>query len=244
MNETVTAPQGAADPSADPAVTETPAPVDTGAATDPADPADPPKPSRVERRIAALSARLSAGEQERARLTAENEHYRRQAGPPRPAQPITENDIPRIVEERVAAQLAQRETQGRVERFHEAGRAAFPDWQDRCSSLMQMGADAAFAELLVETPDGARVAAALADDPEELERISGLKTERARAIALGRFAAGMEGKPAPAARNVSRAPAPIRPISGGTSRTEFNESTASTQQLVDHYTKQAMAARR
>ena len=253
MSDT-TDPQGGANP-AEPAApapeTEAPAPAETGAAPEAEAPAEPePKPSRVDRRIAALSARLSAGEQERARLAQEVEQYRRQ-NQPQPDKPITVDDIPRIVEERVAAQLAQRVAAERAEQFHASGKAAFPDWQDRCQSLMQMGADAGFAELLIETPGGAKVAGALADDPEELERITGLKTERARAIAIGRYAAALETRePTPssearAARTipVNKLPPPIRPINGATARTPFNETTATPQQLVEFYSKQAMQKR-
>lgn len=244
MSDTLTDPQDGAAPAEPAAQTEAPAPAADGAATETdetkAEP-DPPKPSRTDRRIAALSARLSAGEQERQRLAQEVEQYRRQ-NQPQPDKPVTPDDIPRIVEERVAAQLAQRVAAERAEQFHASGKAAYPDWQERCQSLMQMGADAGFAELLIETPDGAKVAGALADDPDELERITGLKSERARAIALGRYAAALETRE-PAAKPANRLPPPIRPIAGATARTPFNETTATAQQLVDFYSKQAMQKR-
>jgi hypothetical protein len=243
MSNTTTDPQGGAAPAAEPAATETEAtaPADAGAATETTE-TEQPKPSRVDRRIAALSARLSAGEQERARLAAELERTRTQA--PRQPSPVTPEDIPRLVEQQVAERLER----DRADRFHEAGRASYPDWQDKCAALMQMGADAQIAQLLIETPDGPAVAAALADDPEEMERIAGLRTERARAIALGRFAASMEkkapaGAPAAGARRTTQAPPPIRPIGGGTARAAFNEATATTQQLVEYYAKQAAERR-
>lgn len=243
LSDTQTDPQDGAAPAEPAAPTETQAsaPAADGAATEtPAEP-EPPKPSRTDRRIAALSARLSAGEQERQRLAQEVEQYRRQSQP-QPDKPITPDDIPRIVEERVAAQLAQRVEQERAEAFHASGKAEFKDWTERCQSLMQMGADAQFAQLLIETPDGAKVAGALADDPEELERITGLKSERARAVALGRYAATLETRE-PAAKPANKLPPPIRPINGATARTPFNETTATAQQLVDFYTKQAMQKR-
>lgn len=248
MSET-TDPQGGAAAAAEPAApaettTEAPAPAETGAAETGGDNPEQPKPSRADRRIAALSARLSAGEQERARLAAELDAYRRQANPAQPPQPPRPEDIPRLVEERVGQELTQRMAQERAQTFHEQGRAAFPDWADRCQSLMQMGADPQLAELLIETPGGPKVAAALADDPEEMERIAGLKTERARAIALGRYAAGLEASPGRApARPTSRAPEPIRPVGNGAARVTFNEQTATTQQLVDYYARQAMERR-
>lgn len=237
-----TAPQGEA-PEAELAVTETEttAPVETGAAETET---ENPKPSRVERRIAALSARLSAGEQERVKMAAELEQFRSRANPQQ-ERPLTEADLPRVLEERIAAELTKRDELARVQGFHDAGKAAFPDWADRCTSLMEMGADQAFAEILVGMgKDGAQVAAALSDDPDEMERIAGLKTERARAIALGKYSAKLESAPPPAAKLVTRAPAPIRPIGGGSVKAVFNERTATPQQLMDYYSAQAMEARR
>ena len=110
---------------------------------------------------------------------------------------------------------------------------------------MKMGADGGFAQLLVEMPDGVKVAAALAADPAEVERIANLRSERARAVALGKYAATIEDTP-PARGNghshatptpqMTRAPAPIRPVTGR-ANPQFNEYTASGEQLVDMYLK-------
>lgn len=247
MSETIeTAPQDGGALAPEPAVTtEAPAPAETGAASDTTDDTtpEPAKPSRTERRIAALSARLSAGEAERNRLAAELEQYRRQA-PPQPERPPTAEDIPRLVEQRVAAELEQRLGKERADRFHEQGRAEFKDWQDKCQSLISMGADAQFAQLLLDAPDGVKVAAALADDPEAMEAIAALKTERGRALALGRFAATLEAKPAAPVRSVSRAPAPIRPVTGS-AKAEFNEYLeADASKLSEYYARQHMERRR
>jgi hypothetical protein len=239
-----TDPQGGAETPAEPVATETEAtaPAETGAADETDETAEPAKPTRTERRIAALRARLTAGEAEHARLAQEVEQYRRQAQP-QPDKPITAEDIPRIVEERVAAQLAQRVEQERAENFHAAGKAEFKDWGERCQSLMQMGFDAPLAQLLIETPGGAKVAGALADDPEAAETIAGLKTATARALALGRYAATLETREPPA-RKTSPLPAPIKPLAGATARTVFDESKASAAQLVEYYSKQAQTPHR
>ena len=149
-----------------------------------------------------------------------------QPAPQPQALPQTPEELERLIDARAEAKAAQQASQARADAFHEQGRAAYADWTDRCTSLMQMGADAGFSQLLVEMPEGARVAGALADDPEELERIAAIKTERGRAIALGKFAAKLpEEKPAAAPRRaVSRAPAPIRPVNG-TANPTFNEYT-------------------
>jgi hypothetical protein len=243
MSETNPQAEGAPPPEPAAPATEAPAPAAEGAARETTDETKEPepKPSRTDRRIAALSARLAASAQEQARQAQELEHYRRQVAP-QFAEPTLTPEQQAAVDRVVEAKLAQRVEAERSESFHTQGRAAYPDWSERCQSLMQMGADAQFAQLLIETPDGAKVAGALADDPEELERITGLRSERARAIALGKFAATLESKPAAPART-SRAPAPIRPINGASARVEFDEHTATPQQLVEFYSKQAMAKR-
>jgi hypothetical protein len=247
MSETETAPQGGAQ--AEPAALDTDpnAPGTDGAATE-TEPteeqvAEKARQSRFDKSFARLSAQITAGRQETERLRAENEALRRNGGAQPEPQPLpqTPEELERLIDARAETKAATAAVQARVAAFHETGRAAFPDWTERCQSLMQMGADPQFAELLVETSDGAKVAAALADEPEEMERIAGLKSDRARAIALGRFAATLSDKPAPVQRT-SQAPAPIRPI-GGSTRTVFNEYTATAEQLTEHYSREAMKAR-
>jgi hypothetical protein len=86
------------------------------------------------------------------------------------------------------------------------------------------------------------VVAALAEDPEALQRIVKLDGERARAVALGKYAAtlgadnGNGHARAAAPLPVTRAPAPVRPVTGRASPV-FNEYTAPPEQLVDVYLK-------
>ena len=216
-----TAPPGGGEAAPEPAPAETTAPVEQGGeATE-----QQPKPSYAERRISVLSARLAAQSAEleaaAAGLPAAADQHQQQW-------PQTPEELERIVDARAEAKAAAVAAQTRAQAFHEQGRANYADWTERCQSLMAMGADAPFSQLLVEMPDGARVAAALADNPEELERIASLRTERARAIELGKFAAkAVEATPAAAPRRpVSRAPAPIRPLGSGTANPVFNEYTA------------------
>jgi hypothetical protein len=239
MSETTeTVPQDGGAPAPEPA--EAPAPADTGAATETTETTEQPKPSRADRRIAALSARLSAGEQERARLAAELDRFRR--GEPAEQPTHVPPELQPVIRREVEAGIAQAREQERVQAFHAAGRAAHADWAERCQSLIQMGSDAAFSQLLVATPDGHKIAAALADEPEELERIAALQSDRARAIEIGKFAAKIEGRDPPPRRALSKAPPPIKPI-GGSRTVEPSEATMTAQQLVDFYSKQALDAR-
>ena len=188
--------------------------------------------SRGDRRFAAITAKLSAAERIQAQQAAELEFYRRQAQSQPPADETPEQ---RYHRERAAIR-ADVETQIRTERFHEQGATEYGDWKQRCDDLVKMGADANFAQLLVEMPDGVRVAGSLAADPAEVERIAGLRSERARAVALGKYAAtlgtgnGNGNGHAPTPVPSTRAPAPVRPVTGRAAPV-FNEYTASPSNL-------------
>lgn len=198
-------------------------------ADEPEKPAEPAKPEKTpeekraeaeDRRYRTLyaqryaeKARADAAEAARADL---QERIRQLENPNQPQPP----DIDKLVAERAEALVQQREGQARITDFHTAGQAAYPDWESRCKDLMEMGADAGLSHLLVELPDGARVAGSLAENPQELQRIAEIKTERGRAIALGRYSAELAARPPPPPVAQSRAPAPIQPPSGGRARGE------------------------
>jgi hypothetical protein len=197
------------------------------------------------RRVAQVRARLAAAERREAEQLAELEFYRRQA-----ANVAPQDETPEMRYQRERAQIrTEVEQQIRTETFHQQGAAQYGDWKQRCDDLIGMGADPGFAALLVEMPggEGVKVAAALAADPDAVERISQLRTERARAVALGKYAATIEDAPtaAPmrvngaAAPAVTRAPAPVRPVTGRASP-QFNEYTATAQQLADFYMRQTL----
>jgi hypothetical protein len=248
MSETTE--QAGAGPTEDPAPQPAPAPASTPADTTTeadarAEDTDAARSARDERRWATLSAKLAAGDAERDRLAQQLEDMRRRA-PPEPPDIQLTPEMQAIVDRRVAEERARERVAVRVEDFHSAGRAAYPDWAARCASLMSMGADPQIAELLVETPGGARVAAALADDPAELRKIAETRTAAGRALALGRFAASVgaeQDEPLPTLRNVSRAPPPPRTVGNGRVQPTVDPTRMTTDQLVDMYQREAMARR-
>jgi hypothetical protein len=188
----------------------------------------------ADKRFAVLTAKLSAAERIQAEQRSELEFLRAQR---QPAAPVA--DTPEAREQQMRQQIrAEEGVRLRAERFHQEGAAEFSDWSKKCADLMAMGVDKEFASLLLEMPNAPRVVAALADDPEEVQRIAGIYSERGRAIALGAYAAKLNNGAAAAPAPVTRAPAPVRPVSGRASPT-FNEYTASAQDLVDHYLKPA-----
>jgi hypothetical protein len=236
MSETTERPEGtpAPEPAAAPAPESTPAPTEAPEQT-PEQEAE--RKSKADRRFAELTAKLGAAQRERERQAAELEFYRRQVQQPQPGTPETPEQAAARIRAEVRAEV---ETQIRTERFHEQGASQFTDWKQRCDDLVAMGADPGFAQLLVEMPDGVKVTAALAADPNEVQRIANIRSERGRAIALGKYAASLEDTPraaTAAASSVSRAPAPIRPVTGRAAPT-FNEYSADAQTLVDRYMKQ------
>jgi hypothetical protein len=237
---------------------------DPGGAPQPAVPDPPPQESTPEpdapeqteeeaqrrerdtegRRVAQVRARLAAAERREAEQLAELEFYRRQAANVAPQDETPEQ---RSQRERMEIRAEER-AKIRTETFHQQGAAQYADWKQRCDDLMAMGADPQIASLLVEMPadEGVRVAAALASDPDALQRIANLQTERARSMALGKYAATIEDAPSRPVNGhsappipVTRAPAPVRPVTGRASP-QFNEYTATAQQLADFYMKQSM----
>lgn len=193
-----------------------------------------------DRRWARLTARFSTLSRERdelAQRVAHLEQARHQATTgEQPPSPELQNYI-RAEAQRLAEEARVEE---RKQSFHAAGSAAYEDWQERCQNLIAMGADPGLAALLVDMPNGAKLAGELHDNPDELERIASIRSERGRAVALGQFAAKLEQRPA---RTVSRAPRPPTPVTGR-AEPKFNEYQASAQDLVAHYTKQAMEQQR
>jgi len=245
MSETIetTAPQGGGEATAAPEPAETEAqataPAEQGAATEqpehkPAgDEGDP-----AAKRIARLTARYAQTARERDELASRVAQLQAAHLNGSGATDAQHEELINARAEQIANERAARQ---RIEAFHEAGREAFPDWQEKCQGLMAMGADAAMSQLLVEMKDGPRIAAALHDDPDELERITRLSTPTARAVALGQFAAKVEARPT-RARTVSQAPAPIRPVTGR-ANPQFDEyragdPTNGNEALVDYYMKQ------
>ena len=243
MSETTETPDGGTPPEPQPTPASEPTQQPEPAEDTPQREAEEAR-DKEDRRIAQLRARLGAAEREREQQRAELEHYRRQAQQYAPTEETPEQALARIEREadaRAEAKIA-------AKRFHEEGRAAYRDWGQRTQDLIDMGADPNMASLLIEMPGGVRVAAALAEDPAELQRITSIQSERGRAIALGRYAASLEagdggnGHAAQPARQVTRAPAPIRPVTGRVNP-QVNEYTMNAQQLVEKWTSEDLAAR-
>lgn len=209
-------------------------------------PEAPPEPdpkeaeARLNKRIAFLRAQASTAQRERDQFAARLAAVEAQARQAQPQQQPVDPQIQQAIQAEAHRISEHERTQERIQAFHAEGREAYPDWPQRMNDLQAMGADAEMANLLVSMTGGHKIAAALRDEPEELERIAALRGERARAIALGQYAAKLAATPT---RQISRAPPPPKPVQGRVAPV-FNEQQATTDQLVDFYAKQAMERRR
>lgn len=196
------------------------------------EPAQPPEHTDEERqraeqrRINRLTARLTALSQTNEQLQAQLAQMQRP--PPPPVDP----QIQQLIDQEANRKLEERMLAEKIRTFHEAGREAYPDWRERCDNLQAMGA-IPISALMVEMPNGAKVAAALHDDPEELAHILSIPTERGRSIALGQFEAKLAAR---TVRPVSKAPKPPAIVTQRTAP-QFDPYSASTEQLLKEWSK-------
>jgi hypothetical protein len=254
MSDTeTTVPQDGGAPASEPIITgstEAPPPVETETTTEATpeqEAEEQPRQRRGDRRLAVLAAQSRAAQEQLARQSAELEDLRRRVGSAQPEQPQIPQEWQPILDREVEARIAARAQQQAREAFHDAGKQMAPqEWATICKDLEDMGADAPLSWVLVEMGrEGAKAAVALHENPEDLERIAALKTPTARAIALGKYAATLEATPAPPRRaaQVSRAPAPIRPVNGSVNP-EPNPYTMGPQEAVAWAEKQEAERRR
>ena len=171
-----------------------------------------------DRALAGKDAEIAALRAEIAAKGGEQKPESEQAPPRQPQRPAA-NAVEQFNQERVrleAARIVQEQTmQKQINTTLGAGRKDYQDFDDRCNTLAALGAGERPEFLQVVTdpeivPDGHKVLASLADDPQEAQRILSLPPVQMSA-ALVRYSENMS-KPKSAA--VSKAPTPIKPING------------------------------
>jgi hypothetical protein len=202
MSETLT--ESPAETAQPPVTTEAPVVTETTetAPETTAEPEPAPKPKQGDRRFAIMTAKLKA--EETARQTAERERDAAlalaNAGKEQPTQ--REPDV----ETAAARLIAQREFEARRQALIGAGTKEFSDWADKTDILHAMGAtqNLAFMEAIVDSENGPKIVAHLADDADALVALLA-KSPTAMATAIGRLDAKMS---APAPKKLSGAPPP------------------------------------
>jgi len=112
-----------------------------------------------------------------------------------------------------AARIAEQQAfQSKFQSWEETGKKEYPDFVERCNALAQLGASERpdFVPALLDIDNGAKVAAKLAENPDEAIRILTLPPTK---MISELTKMGIEaGKAKPKA--TSKAPAPFKPIDG------------------------------
>jgi hypothetical protein len=201
------------------------------------------KAREAERRAEDLQARLDAIERgETADPQPEGETQ------PKPRQQPTQQQ-PETDVERAAERLVEhREYSKRVTSMIAAGEAAFDknDFTQKCNLIADIGGEAVpeFMRIVTDSDvvtDGHKVIAALADDPDEAERILSLNPVK-MALALTKLSEKL-AKPVP--KQVSKVPAPVEPVNGAArATTRLDDPNIPMDDFAKEFLKGAAARRR
>lgn len=160
--------------------------------------------SAVQKRIDELTRKRYEAE----RRAQEAERKLKEATANRPE--TDDEKLSRMIEERAAKMIAERETQSKMSAWDSKGRAEIPDFLDKCNTVAEMGAGNRpdFMEALLDLDDSQHIVAALADDPDKLAAILAMPPHRMGA-ALARVQPKQVAKPS---TPISKAPPPPKSI--------------------------------
>lgn len=199
---------------------------------------EPLKKSPFQSRVDSLTAQRE--QERRGRVAAEEQLALANAmlrngkpdGEIQPATGLTQTQIDELVNRKAAELAASAASKKQTDRLVSAGNAEFHDFTDRCNIVASLGAGdrSDFMQVVTDPdtiPDGHKVIAQLAENPEEAARILALPTAQMSA-ALVRFQ--MEHSKPASGKQISGAPAPIRPLDGinrGTGAMTDNEPMGS-----------------
>lgn len=174
------------------------------------------------RRIHEETNKRREAEKRAEELAAELEKIKKGGGTDAPAATETP-DIDTLVNQRAQQLAQQQEFTKRVSEWGNKGVAEFgaEDFNNACNIVASLGDDrqvAIFREIITDpdaVEDGHKVVMALAENPEEAERILSLPPVK-QALALNKLAAKVNKPATPAPKPISKAPPPVTPIGGKT----------------------------
>lgn len=197
----------------------------------------------AERRAEEAEARLAA--LERGETATSQDEGETQPRPRQQQQPQPETDV-----ERAAERLIEhREYSKRVTNVIAAGEAEFDkaEFTAKCNLIADIGGEAVqdFMKIVTDSDvvtDGHKVIAALADDPDEAERVLSLNPVK-MALALTKLSEKLSKPPAP--KPVSRVPAPVDPVNGAArTTTRLDDPNIPMDDFAKEFLKNAAARRR
>ncbi len=193
-----------------------------------------PKPEREPWFVKRI-AELTRANAERDRVLAQAERKLRELQPQAANQP---DDPARMVETRAQQLVAEREFNAACNAAHDKGMAEYPDFADAMQAVGRAGGlSPAVIEAALETGEAHKVLYALGRDPEQAMRIRDMTPAR-MGVAMAKLAA----QPAPTAP-VTKAPAPVRSISGGTVKAPDDPDKMSMAEYSAWRAKQEAARR-
>ena len=219
--------------------------VETEAAAKPpeADP-DPAKPSAMDELKETIKRMAFDGREAKRQAAQYREQLDRLTPKPEPGAAPSDTELERMVNERAEAILQRRDGDDRTSKWQAAGTAEYPDWNDKCNALADMGAadNKAFIHAVTAVPNGHRVVAELYENPDQMLKLLRMQPiEMAIALAgmgsrLSSAAPATASTPTPMANPVSRAPPPIRPITA-TARAEASPEKMSESEYQAYWNK-------
>lgn len=188
---------------------------DEGKPTEEDKPEEPKRTPWFVERIAKQREQIAQERQQKEELTARLAAYEKSQNPDdlNPNQPPPSPAQIRAMVETEARRLAEQTAMGeKLKSFDAAGRREFPDFVHRCNTIASLGGseNPAFMSIITDMEDGPRIVAQLAENPEQAIQI--LQMPPLRMAATIAKLSGQAPKPPP----VSKAPAPIRAVSGAT----------------------------
>lgn len=158
--------------------------------------------------------RAQAAESERDRYKLLVQQMQGGEGEQRQQPQAEQPDIDKLVQQRATELDQQRAAQERGQNTAKAGEAEFSDWGSAVQNLDALGITNEQVSNLLGMEDAHKVIYSLGKNPEEAARILSLPP-----LQQGRELERLASKPIapPAAKPVSKAPAPVQPIDGGVS---------------------------
>jgi hypothetical protein len=209
-----------------------------------------PKPF-YEKRFGELTRKAREAERERDELKARLDALERGEAREKPAEPEAKpapRQQPETDVEKAAERLVeQREFNARVAKVISAGESEYDkdDFTKKCNLIADIGGQAVpdFMKIVTDSDmvaDGHKVIAALAEDPEEAERVLSLNPVK-MALALTKLS---EKLAKPVAKQHSKVPAPVDPVNGAArTSSRLDDPNIPMEDFADQFLKN-MASRR
>lgn len=130
---------------------------------------------------------------------------------------FSDAEIDRRVTAKALEIAAVKEFNDKCNTVHDKGLKEFDDFEDSVKTLTSMGVMTPdFLETVTDLDNSHKILHYLGQNPEEADRIQGLSPTK-RALALAKLETKVDERPS---KEISKAPAPIKPIKGKTASSE------------------------